>query len=515
VLAQAFCEDGEDEFSRAIVTAVIDLGDDTSAVPHVAWKGDGSFSSSFGVCMRSDVPVAKVPRPGIPRRSTATAPVSDPKRAAAAGSRSDEIRAHRVILATGFGRTRPLPGWLDAAARAVALPRAPRGAPRPRLGQRAAIHADRGGPPLRARAAAFAPAVPAPTIATSTMAEVTSIPRLAVYSLLPGPEGPPAMIIDWLLVTAGLLLLVGGGEGLVRGASGIALLARVAPAVVGLTIVAAGTSMPELVVSVQAALAGTPGMAMGNVVGSNLFNIGAILGLTALVLPLRIQGNTVRLEWPVMMLAAFQLHLLARDSTIDRLEGGFLLVAMVVFFAYATWVGRKNATAAEQQEFEEVTTASFGRTGTVALLFNIGAVLVGAGLLAGGSTLLVMGAVGLASAMGISDTIIGLTIVSAGTSTPELVTSLVAAKRGKDDIAVTNIVGSNIFNVLAIIGTSSLILPLEVPAEIIARDDWWMIGASLLLFPLMYTGMRVRRAEGAILLAGYVVYTVLLIGSAR
>lgn len=323
------------------------------------------------------------------------------------------------------------------------------------------------------------------------------------------------MLIDWLFVIAGLLLLVGGGEGLVRGASGIALLARVTPAVVGLTIVAAGTSMPELVVSVQAALAGNPGMAMGNVVGSNVFNIGAILGLTALILPLRIQGNTVRLEWPVMMLAAFQLHLLARDSTVDRLEGGFLLVALVVFFAYATWVGRKNATTVEQQEFEDVTTASFGRTGTAALLFNIGAVLVGAGLLAGGSTLLVKGAVGLASSMGVSDTIIGLTIVAAGTSTPELVTSIVAAKRGKDDIAVTNIVGSNIFNVLGIIGTSSLILPLHVPAEIIARDDWWMIGASLLLFPLMYTGMRVRRAEGAILLVGYLAYMAILIQAAR
>jgi len=323
------------------------------------------------------------------------------------------------------------------------------------------------------------------------------------------------MIIDWILVIAGLLLLVGGGEGLVRGASGIALLVRVTPAVVGLTIVAAGTSMPEMVVSVQAALAGNPGMAMGNVVGSNIFNIGMILGLTALILPLRIQGNTVRLEWPVMMLAAFQLHLLARDSVVDRLEGGFLLAAMVAFFAYATWVGRKNATTVEQQEFEEVATASFGRTGTAALLLNIGAVVVGVGLLAGGSTLLVKGAVGLASAMGVSDTIIGLTIVAAGTSTPELVTSLVAAKRGKDDIAVTNIVGSNIFNVLGIIGTSSLILPLEVPAEIIGRDDWWMIGASLLLFPLMYTGMRVRRVEGAILLVGYVAYTALLIDAAR
>ncbi len=322
------------------------------------------------------------------------------------------------------------------------------------------------------------------------------------------------MIIDWLLVLGGLVLLLGGGEALVRGASGIALLARVAPAVVGLTVVAAGTSMPELVVSVQAALGGNPGLSMGNVVGSTIFNVGAIVGVTALFLPLRILGNTVRLEWPVMMLAVFQLHLLARDSTIDRLEGGFLLSALVAFFAYAVWVGRRNAMPVEQPGEGDLTTASFGRTGAAAVAFNIGAVLVGGGLLAGGSSLLVEGAVGLASTMGISDTIIGLTVVAAGTSAPELVTSLVAASRGKDDIAVTNVVGSCIFNVLGIVGTSALILPLEVPLEIIERDNWWMIGFSVLLFPLMYTGMRVRRAEGALLLGAFVFYMGILVTAA-
>ena len=137
------------------------------------------------------------------------------------------------------------------------------------------------------------------------------------------------MAFDVAWVVLGLLLLVGGGEALVRGASGVALLAKVTPAVIGLTIVAAETSMPELVVSTQAALSGSPGMAAGNVVGSNLFNIGAILGLSALVRPLRIRGNTVRMEWPVMMLAAVQLHLLSRDGLVDRVEGGALLTAMV------------------------------------------------------------------------------------------------------------------------------------------------------------------------------------------
>lgn len=319
------------------------------------------------------------------------------------------------------------------------------------------------------------------------------------------------MILDWLLVAVGLALLVGGGEALVRGASGIALLARVTPAVIGLTIVAAGTSMPELVVSTQAAIEGSPGLAVGNVVGSNIFNIGAILGLAALVRPLRIQGNTVRLEWPVMMLAAFQLHLLSRDGSVDRLEGGFLLGAMVAFTAYAVWVGRKATAPVEQAEFAQVATASFGRLGRSALIFNLAAVGIGVGLLAGGSTALVRGAVGVASGFGVSDAVIGLTIVAAGTSTPELVTSLMAARRGQDDIAVGNVVGSNIFNALGILGTTALIQPLPVPTEIIARDNWWMIGASLLLFPLMKSGMRINRLEAGLLFAGFCTYMTLLI----
>jgi cation:H+ antiporter len=141
-------------------------------------------------------------------------------------------------------------------------------------------------------------------------------------------------------MVGGLVLLVGGAESLVRGAKGLALLARISPTVIGLTIVAAGTSMPELVVSVDAALRDSPGLSLGNVVGSNIFNIAAIVGSVALIHPLRIQGNTVRLEWPVMMLAAFLLHLLSRDGTVDRLEGAFLLTGMVAFTAYAVWVAR-------------------------------------------------------------------------------------------------------------------------------------------------------------------------------
>lgn len=317
--------------------------------------------------------------------------------------------------------------------------------------------------------------------------------------------------MDAVFVVLGLGLLVAGGEGLVRGASGLALAARVTPAVVGLTIVAAGTSMPELVVSVQSAFAGSPGLAVGNVVGSNLFNIGAILGLAALVRPLRVLGNSVRMEWPVMMLASLQLFLLGRDGLVDRIEGAYLLAAMVAFTAYAAWIGRNVSTDKEADDFEEMVTASFGATGTRAMAYNLAAIVGGVALLAAGSTLLVRGSVGIAESFGVSETVIGLTIVAAGTSTPELVTSLVAARRGRDDIAIANVIGSNIFNILGIVGATALIVPLPVPEEIRARDFAWMLGAAALLFPLMWSGMRVARSEGGLLLAGFVVWLGLLV----
>lgn len=321
--------------------------------------------------------------------------------------------------------------------------------------------------------------------------------------------------MDWLLIVVGLVLLVAGGEALVRGASGVALLARVTPAVVGLTIVAAGTSMPEMVVSVQSAIEESPGLAIGNVVGSNLFNIGLILGLTALLVPLRILGNSVKLEWPVMMLASFQLLLLVRDGELDRLEGAFFVMGVIAFVSYAVWIARRNTSPEETQELDEsLTTASFGRTGGAAVALNVLAILVGVGLLAGGSTALVHGAVGIASALGVSETIIGLTIVSAGTSAPELATSLVAARRGRDDVAVANVIGSNIFNILGIGGVTALIHPLPVPAEIVTRDVWWMLAVTAVLLPMMAPRLRVSRVSGAILLVAYLAYAGLLVHGA-
>lgn len=301
---------------------------------------------------------------------------------------------------------------------------------------------------------------------------------------------------------------------MVRGASGIGLLARLTPSVIGLTVVAAGTSMPELVVSLRAAAENSPGIALGNVVGSNVFNIGVVLGATALLRPLRIVGNSVRFEWPVMLLATCVFLLFTRDSLLDRIESGVLLSALLAFMGYVVWVARRRIPNAEKAEFAEaVTTASFGASGPLAWTYNIGAVLLAGVLLAVGAETLVRGAVGVATGLGVPSAVIGLTIVAAGTSTPELVTSLVAAHRGKDDIAVTNVIGSNIFNIFGIAGATAMVHPIAVPTSMLTRDNWWMLGFSLLLFPLMRSGMRITRLEGLLVLGAYGAYMAVLLTS--
>lgn len=314
------------------------------------------------------------------------------------------------------------------------------------------------------------------------------------------------MLIDFALVVAGLLLLVGGGEGLVRGAARLALLARVPPALVGLTVVAAGTSSPELVVSVSAALAGSADLSMGNVVGSNMFNIGLILGISALIKPLQVQGNTVRLEWPLLAIITVQLHLLARDGMLDRLEGGFFLMAFVVFIAWTVRIAGRDMEPAELEEFA----SSAGDSGAKGWAVAAGLTVLGIALLILGAKSLITGAVDIARAVGVSERVIGLSLVAFGTSLPELFTSVVAAWRGQTEIAVANVIGSNIFNVLLILGATAVIRPMEIHPEILAWDNWWMIAFTMMLFPLMYTGLRIARSEGALLLIGVVIYCALL-----
>lgn len=318
-----------------------------------------------------------------------------------------------------------------------------------------------------------------------------------------------------VMVGAGLALLAGGGEALVRAATTIAERAGVTPAVIGLTVVAMGTSLPELVVSAVATLDGQPDIAVGNVIGSNIFNVAAALGLTALVMPLPVHGNAVRLEWPFMFLASIACLLLARDGALDRPEGGFFVVALVLFIAYTVRVARRETSVAEARDLAAEVEArdldAPATTAAPAMAVTLLVLAIGLVALVAGGRLLVDGAVALARLAGMSERQIALTIVAGGTGAPELATSLMAAFRRRADVAVANMIGSNIFNILGILGLSALIAPLQVSPAMIASDMWWMIGTALLLYPLLYSGLRLSRVEGVALLAGYVAYVALLL----
>ena len=308
------------------------------------------------------------------------------------------------------------------------------------------------------------------------------------------------------LCLLGLLLLAGGGELLVRGATAIARLAGVTPAVIGLTIVAVGTSVPELVVSLLAAAQGQPDIAVGNVVGSNIFNVVGVLGVTALVSALPVHGTAVRLEWPFMFVASCLVVLLARDGLIDRLEGGFMVTALVLFIAYMVWLGRREVAGSERAEFEEEVAWRTIRGRAATLGIAGGAVLLGLLLLGTGGRSLVTGAVELARLAGVSERVIGLTIVAIGTSMPEVAASVIAALRGRTDVAVANLIGSNIFNLLGILGSTALYRPIPVARAMLHGDMVWMVVTAFLLFPVLRTGMRVSRLEGVLLLGVYVAY---------
>lgn len=309
------------------------------------------------------------------------------------------------------------------------------------------------------------------------------------------------------LVIIGLLLLVTGGEALLRGAVGAATLLRLSPAVIGLTVVAAGTSVPELAVSLAAGLRGQPDITVGNVVGSNIFNVTAIVGVCALIRPVPLDGNLLKLEYPVLVLVTLAALAVCDHGAVNRLDGVFFLTAYAAFTAYMIGLVRGQVTAAEARAIgeEAADIAEVGdrppRWWSVALL-----VAGGVGLLAVGVEVTLRGAVELGGMLGLSDRVIGLTIVAAGTGAPELVVSVVSAARGRSDVAVGNVIGSNLFNVLGILGLSAVVAPLPVAPGIAGFDNWWMLGVTLLLFPLMRSGFRIRRWEGAVLVGAYVAY---------
>jgi len=305
-------------------------------------------------------------------------------------------------------------------------------------------------------------------------------------------------------IAAALVLLFFGAESLVRGSVSLSLRAGLSSLVVGLTIVAFGTSSPELVVSVKAALSQQGDISVGNVVGSNSFNIGVILGLSALVCPIPVNWQVIKFDAPIALGVTLLLPLLLLNHTIGRPEG-FLLVAGIVTY---TWMNVLHGSRRAGESAENHGGASMS---SVSRHWGIDVALIvgGLGVLVLGAHLLVDHSVALARALGVSEAVIGLTIVAAGTSIPELATSLVAAVRKEPDIAIGNVIGSNIFNILAVLGLASVVSPLHAPG-VSPRDYAAVIVFSVLLIPLLYTGRFLHRLEGGALLALYGVYLFVL-----
>ncbi|WP_129677189.1 calcium/sodium antiporter [Candidatus Chloroploca sp. Khr17] len=323
--------------------------------------------------------------------------------------------------------------------------------------------------------------------------------------------------MDWIslgLIVLGLVCLVIGGELLVRGASALAAVAGISPLVIGLTVVSFGTSSPELAVSLQAGLSGNADIALGNVVGSNIFNVLFILGLCALIAPLIVSLQVVRREVPLMIGVSFLLGLLAMDGRITRIEGLGLFIGIL---SYVTWsvISSRQETAQHEAAAEKLGVAQTPRPKADAqqILINVGLVVGGLVVLVLGAGWLVDGAVELAQALGVSDVIIGLTIVAVGTSLPEVVTSVIATIRNERDLAVGNVVGSNIFNILGILGIAALVTPngIGIPQSAIVFDIPVMIAVAVACLPIFFTRMMIARWEGFLFMGYYIAYTAYLI----
>ncbi len=302
----------------------------------------------------------------------------------------------------------------------------------------------------------------------------------------------------------GLALAYVGAEAFIRGSVSVARRFRIPPLVVGLTVISWGTSAPELAVSLDAAVNNNVGVAVGNVLGSNIFNVGFILGLSSLVCPIAVKLRLIRFDIPILAVISILTFGALYDSQLTRIEGILLLTAFLLYVAATFYLLKKGASQEVVQEFAEAEPRRFNSI-LVACLCIVG----GLAVLIYGADLLVDGAVELARTLGVTETVIGLTVVAAGTSLPELVTSLVAAARKEPDVAVGNIVGSNIFNVTCILGLSSTITPIAAidigRIELIA-----LVIAAVVLIPLTWGDFILKRWEGVVLLSAYVVYVTFL-----
>jgi cation:H+ antiporter len=315
------------------------------------------------------------------------------------------------------------------------------------------------------------------------------------------------MLIALLALVAGLVILGLGGHYLVQGATVLALLARVSTAVVALTVVAMGTSLPELAVSLSAAGRGSTDLAYGNIVGSCIFNIGAILGIAALLRAVSAR-HLSWVEYGIMAFVTCVVLVLARDGEIDRFDGAFLVLTLIIFVTYTVYLASRGLPSGEAvtMEREVRRTAHLEAGAALAWGRNIAYVIAGFIALALGAHFAVVGGVTIARTMGIEERIIGLTVLAMGTSLPELATCIVAAKRGEQEIVLGNVIGSNIFNLLAILGITATIFPVPVHARALALDNWVMLAFTLVLFPMMILGRRITRTNGVLLLVGLVSY---------
>lgn len=306
------------------------------------------------------------------------------------------------------------------------------------------------------------------------------------------------MITSVTLLVLSLFALYIGAGWLVKGSTEIALKANVSHLVIGLTIVAFGTSAPELVVSINASLTGQGDIAIGNIVGSNIFNIAVILGISAVIHPLQAKRQLTRIDIPLLILATIVLTVLFWNGTLNRLEGSIFLIGIILYTTFSLYYSRKH---------EEKVEKSIGELEKQPEPWYKDILYLGGGLaiLIFASHLLVNNAVSIAQELGVSEAVIGLTIVAAGTSLPELATSLVAALKKNPDIAIGNIVGSNLFNILAIAGTSSVIHPI-VAKNVNYIDQLVMLGLTLLLLPVVKSGQKISRAEGWVLIVIYLCY---------
>jgi len=306
-------------------------------------------------------------------------------------------------------------------------------------------------------------------------------------------------IVAWFWVALGIVLLYGGGELLLRYSVALARRLGISPLVIGLTVVAFGTSAPELAATLAAALRGNPQVAYGNVIGSNIANLSLVLGMAALVQPLYTRARFIKREMPFLLLVSVLLFFVVADGLVSRLEGGLLVLGLLAYLFYLL----RNTDEPEEVEAEFV--SEYGHNGP-SLLVSLLGLTAGIALLSLGAGALVEGATTLARAWGVPDRVIGLTVVALGTSLPELASALVAARKGESDILLGNLIGSNVFNSLGILGLTALVRPIHPDGSAVMIDLAVMLGLVLLAWPMLYTGLRLGRREGAVLLFVYLIY---------